>query len=106
MAHNKKKQKRKGRVLKTTLSERKNKKKKKKWKRKRNGLFFQPFKRNSPFFNYTSNTCMYDCIYFKNKTNQREKQAQKKKVLVSFPPGRTRYTTLVSLTFEEHPRMA
>lgn len=49
---------------------------------------------------------MYDCIYFKNKTNQREKQAQKKKVLVSFPPGRTRYTTLVSLTFEEHPRMA
>lgn len=49
---------------------------------------------------------MYDCIYFKNKTNQREKQAQKKKVLVSFPLGRTRYTVLVSLTFEEHPRMA
>jgi len=103
MAPNKKKQKRKGRVLKTTLSKRK---KKRNEKGSEMVFFFQLFKRNSLFFFYTSNTCMYDCIYFKNKTNQREKQAQKKKVFVSFPLGRTRYTILVSLTFEEHPRMA
>lgn len=103
MAPNKKKQKRKGRVLKTTLSKRK----KKEMKKEAKWSFFFNFLKEIHFFFFTHPipACMI-AYTLKIKLIKEKNKHKKKKVFVSFPLGRTRYTILVSLTFEEHPRMA
>lgn len=69
-------------------------------------FFFQLFKRNSLFFfTHPIPACMI-AYTLKIKLIKEKNKHKKKKVFVSFPLGRTRYTILVSLTFEEHPRMA